>query len=94
MILYSVRRKNIKNYLKYKNKHFIKIFLIDVLYTPINKNLLSTIKLVRKSIKLYLEVILKSIILVKDNDIFEYIDIKNKLYFLKFLEENSNSKKR
>ena len=72
----------------------MKIILTDVLYTLININLLSTIRLVRKYIELYLRVILKPIILIKDGDIFEYIDIKNNLYFLRILDENPNSKKR
>ena len=64
--------------------------LTDVLYTLVNINLLNTIRLVRKYIKVYLRVILKTIILVKDNDILDYINIKNNLYFLRILDENPN----
>ena len=42
-ILYRTRRVNIKIYLKYINKDFLIIILIDVLYTTININLLSTL---------------------------------------------------
>ena len=72
----------------------MEIILTDVLYTPININLLSTIRLVRKYIEVYLEVILKLIILIKYGDIFGYIDIKNNLYFLRILDENPNPKKK
>ena len=64
----------------------MKTILTIILYTPVNINLLYTIRLVRKFIKVYLEVILKSIILVKVGDIFGYIDIKNKLYNLRNLD--------
>ena len=68
--------------------------LTDVLYTLVNINLLSTIRLVRKYIEVYLRVVLKPIKLVKDGDIFEYIDIKNNLYFLRILDENPNPKEK
>ena len=72
----------------------MKIILTDALYTLVNINLLSTIRLVWKSIEVYLEVILKPIILVKNSNIFGYIDIKNNLYFLRILDENSNPKEK
>ena len=93
-ILYNTRRGNIKIYLKYKKENFVKIKLTNVLYTLVNINLISTIRLVRKYIKVYLGVILKPIKLVKNGDIFEFIDIKNNLYFLRILDENPNSKEK
>ena len=79
-IKYSTRGGNNKYYLKYKNKDFIKLVLTDVLYTLVTINLLNTIRLVRKYIEKYLEVILKPIILTKNGDIIRYMDIKNNLY--------------
>ena len=93
-VLYGTRRGNVKIYLKYKNKDLVEIILTNVLYTLVNINLLSTIRLVRKYIKVYLRIILKPIILVKDDNIFEYIEIKNNLYLLRILDENPNSKEK
>ena len=56
-ILYSSRRCKVKIYLKYKNKDLVKKILTNVLYTPVNINLLSTKRLVRKYIEVYLRVI-------------------------------------
>ena len=86
MVLYIIIRYNIKIYLKYNNKYFVKIILADILYTPVNINLLSGIRLVRKYIQVFLVVVIKSIILVKDGNIFGYIDIKNNLYILRILD--------
>ena len=93
-VLYSTRRGNIIIYLKYKNKDFVKISLTNILYTPVNIILLSIIRLIKKYIKVYLGVILKPIILVKYGDIFEYIVIKNNLYYLRILDEHANSKEK
>ena len=40
-----------------------------------------------------MKVTLKPIILVNDGNIFEYIDIKDSLYYLRTLEDNPNLKK-
>ena len=52
-------QNNIKFYLKYINKDFVKIILTNVLYTPIKINLLSTIRLVSKYNKVFEDVNLK-----------------------------------
>ena len=82
-ILYSTRRFNIKIYFIYKKDNFVIIKLTNVLYISVDMNLLSTIRLVRKYIKVYLIIILEPIKLVKDSNNFEYIDTKINLYFLR-----------
>ena len=68
------------------------MFLTNIIYTSVNINFLSTIRLIRKYIKIYLEVTLISNILVNNGDIFRYIDIKNKLYYLRDLDVNPRPK--
>ena len=69
-------------------------FLTNILKILVDIYLLYLLELVRKYIKVDLEVILKSIKLVNDNDNFEYIDIKNSLYFLGILDGKLNSIKK
>ena len=69
-------RNNVKIYLMYKFTNIVKITFNNILYTPINKNLLNIEYLISKYIRLYLVINIKLIVLFKDDNLFEFINIK------------------
>ena len=59
------------------------LLFINILYTLIESNLFSTIYLIKKNIEIYLKSINKLSLIVVDNKIIKYIDIKKDLYYFK-----------
>ena len=59
------------------------LLLINILYILIKSNLFNIIYLIKKNIEVYFKNINKLFLIVINNKIIRYIDIKKNLYYLK-----------
>ena len=59
------------------------LLLINILYILIEFDLLSIIRLAKKNIEVYFRDINKPSLIIINNEIIRYIDIKKDLYYLK-----------
>ena len=81
-IIYTINKKNVKLILKYKNDK-VNLLFINVLFVSIKFNLLNIFRLTKKNIEIHLKNLNKPLHLLINNEIVEYINIKNDLYHVK-----------
>ena len=78
-VIYTIDREDIKLILKYKDDD-INLLLINVLFVSIKINLISITRLIKKNIEIYLRNINKPSLIIADERIVDYTNIKNDLY--------------
>ena len=59
------------------------LLLTNILYILIKFNLFNIIRLVKKDIEIYFKDINKPFLIIIDNEVIEYINIKEDLYYLR-----------
>ena len=64
------------------------LLLINILYILIKFNLFSTIYSIKKNIKIYFKDINKLFLIVINNEIVRYTDIKKDLYYLRIINSS------
>ena len=84
-IIYIINKKNVKLILKYKNDEMNLLF-INILFILIKFNLFNISRLIKKNIEIYFKNLNKFSHLLINNEIVEYIDIKNNLYYVKTIK--------
>ena len=84
-IIYIINKKDVKLILKYKNDEMNLLFT-NVLFVLMKFNLLNISRLIKKNIEIYFKSLNKPSYLLMNNEIVEYIDIKNNLYHVKTIK--------